>query len=316
MSKDNLPYQPWIPDQLAKWEFSLLENFYPNAERDLKRFLWLIDFLEAQFSTRLVLEKIKSGGHILDVAAGYGEPAMGILLELQTKFGLSKTKYLMTDIADRSDDLPGHEDNIAAHLMVSSKNVIEIPSSINTQNTESQAILSQKSWSQIRPRILKGYGEKWDATKPSFFDNAKELFSGDEMGLILLRHPEIGDIRQPELYPIFQSIILNILNFALETNTPILITTSNNDLSHHRIKKILSDYFAQFSEKIQGKWQIITGELPVEVQLKFEHIDGEVPKKQKMNEWGSFDSTSISNLKAQSYQKYIKDFRFFAIFPV
>lgn len=275
----------WFPQELNRYGEGDLNEYRASYSIDnLRRFAALNCCLAGgETSTSLewprdpelkklvpMLQKVRDGGHIVDIAAGFGEPSVGMLLELTRRFHLTNTRYLITDLGTYCADSPDEIDMLGS-MLVHNPRPIWVDRPEDFYFNWSEAKLDRSNWQDMRERILRRYGKEWDATTPQFFANARKALKNENIGLLILRHPEIGDKDQPELVPIFTRIIHNILGEAVKEDIPVLITTSNNDLSRDNIQRAVDSFFESQNPATREKWGVIAQESPHPVQKNLGH---------------------------------------------
>jgi hypothetical protein len=210
-----------------------------------------------------LFDKLKSGAHVVSFGASNGDESLGMLAVLEDKFGLTDTHFLVTDFSDYARDWPDVTDKLGKGFLEGSR-VFYIDRPDDYYNQVSEKYLTKKSWRGFRSRINREYGDDWDATSDQVFDRAREKVGG-EIGLMVLRHPEIGDEHNPELSEVFKSVISNLFDEAMSSETPVLITTSNNKLSRKRIKEAIQKKISEVSD-FEDNWDFYFGATPHLVQ--------------------------------------------------
>ena len=261
----------WYPEELKKYDMEGVDSLASYSISNLKHFVALTCCLgggEESASLKWprnpelkelapILQKVKEGKDIVDIAAGFGEPSAGMLLELSQRFRLKDTKYLVTDIDDYGE--VADEVDLLGGVLLHDPKPLWVDKPDDYYFNWSLSNLNRNNWQDVRDRVLRRYGNKWDATKPSFYDNIEEVLGKDKVGLFILRHPEIGDARQPELTPIFTDIINNLLEEAVNKKIPVFITTSNNELSRKNIGTLIDSFFEKEGTN-KDLWKIISME--------------------------------------------------------
>lgn len=279
---DNPPEATWPPVELDAYSSDSLENRGELATVDLTRFAalahclaglgepspgreasdtWAVD--PSYQALKPMVLGLQNGGDIVDVGAGVGEPAPGMLLELE-RLGLTGTRYLATDVGEGYTNSPGGLDGLAYELTRLSPGQriwVDPNHQVDYHSPWSDVYIDQDGWRGLRERVLRRYGPEWDATEPNFFDHVREALNGREIGLLLLRHPQISE--EPE---VFADIISNLMSEAVRSDIPLLITTSTNPTSRERIQAAIDAFWADHPD-IQTRWQTMPWNTPKVVQL-------------------------------------------------
>jgi hypothetical protein len=269
----------WWPEALNVWD----KKAYEFAKRkthavltDFRRFALFVYYLDggrgrnsATLQTNFdsisrpeiqpVLNKVKEGGHIVSIGGAWGEEAAGMICELTQTYGLTSVKHLTTDIGGgASYGIPDHVSILGYMLAVDPTEIEADPADYGYWRW-SKTYLNRKNWQDVRNRCLYSHGSEWDATKETFFENVRSKLNGEDVGLYIMRHPEIGDPDQPKLTEVFNTIILNLLSQAIKTDTPVVITTSTNPNSRANIQNAIIDFFSKQPSEITQRWHWSSG---------------------------------------------------------
>jgi hypothetical protein len=200
--------------------------------RDLWRFAAMMMRLETQMT-----KKLSEGGAIFEVGGGDGADMVPFLLALQG-MGIANTQFLLTDIADY-----GSWDLSFPKVWEWQLNQEPTGFTVPMDYSDKNLLLDKTVLEEMQPRLIEAYGEDWDATNAQVFANAEQVL-GSAIGLLVLRHPEIGSENET-LTNVFKLVIRNLLDQLMSQEVPILITTSNNPLSWQRILETVKQYFTQ-----------------------------------------------------------------------
>ncbi len=186
-----------------------------------------------------LFDQVRAGGQIISFGASNGDEALGILAELTTRFNLTETRFLVTDYSDYSL-FPDTLDKFAVTLTDANKRwYVDQPRDFYLDMTD--AHVDRGNWRDYRRRVIRRYGEDWDAAQLEVFANARHELGG-ELGLMILRHPEIGNQDNEKLANIFRAVIANLLQEVVRSQTPLVITTSNNEISRQRIREEIEKF--------------------------------------------------------------------------
>jgi hypothetical protein len=194
-----------------------------KVARDINRFADFASFLNKQLGRKFFAD---NPGWIVDVAGGDGDPAIGLLCGLRD-YGF-KGGYFSFDIMNKP---------ISDPIYIVSK--IEFAPDWQ-KRIDQLMLLGNKA-------IRREYGDRWDARITNVWQAVEQ-----EVGtaaLLIARHLDVQGNEDN-----FQQIITNMLSYALLTNIPIWLTTSNFD-SQDKLYDMISKGMRQFGYVVETKQQ-------------------------------------------------------------